>query len=100
MEQLSSHIPFTHADYGVTSSTLISGHKLHAQYQMRSLSCDEYCLYAPERLTTMSTSKYSGKSNPDEYLSEEDLLDIAKAKDDIQHGRVYTTAELMRKLGL
>jgi hypothetical protein len=48
----------------------------------------------------MSPRKYPGVSHPDECLSEEDLRDIEKAKDDIQHGRVYTTEQLMHKLGL
>jgi len=67
---------------------------------MRSLTCGESCLYSPERFTTMSPQKYPGVSHPDECLSEEDLRDIEKAKDDIQHGRVYTTEQLMHKLGL
>lgn len=100
MEQLSSHTPLLRADYGITPSVLMPERRLYAQYQMRFLTCGEYCLYNPERLTTMSQPRYSRVSHLDEYLSEEDLRDIEKAKDDIQHGRVYTTEQLMRKLGL
>jgi len=98
--QTSSHMPLIRANYGVTSSALISEYRLHVSYKMRSLTCGESCLYSPERFTTMSPQKYPGVSHPGECLSEEDLRDIEKAKDDIQHGRVYTTEQLMHKLGL
>jgi len=38
--------------------------------------------------------------NPDAYLDEQDLKDIAEAKEDIVQGRVYTTKELRAKLGI
>jgi hypothetical protein len=38
--------------------------------------------------------------NPDAYLDEQDLKDIAEAKEDIRQGRVYTTKELRAKLGI
>jgi hypothetical protein len=38
--------------------------------------------------------------NPDAYLDEQDLKDIAEAEEDILQGRVYTTIELRAKLGL
>ena len=37
--------------------------------------------------------------NPDAYLDEQDLKDIAEAEEDILQGRVYTTKELRAKLG-
>jgi hypothetical protein len=37
--------------------------------------------------------------NPDAHLDEQDLKDIAEAKEDILQGRVYTTKELRAKLG-
>ena len=40
------------------------------------------------------------KCNPDGMLSEEDLKDIAEAKDDIQAGRVYTPEQVRKALGL
>ena len=38
--------------------------------------------------------------NPDAYLDEQDLKDIAEAEEDIRQGRVYTTKELRVKLGI
>ena len=38
--------------------------------------------------------------NPDAYLDEQDVKDIAEAKEDIQQGRVFTTKELRAKLGI
>jgi len=38
--------------------------------------------------------------NPDAYLDEQDLKDIAEAEEDIRQGRVYTTEELRVKLGI
>ncbi|GAB6285504.1 MAG: hypothetical protein STSR0009_17050 [Methanoregula sp.] len=38
--------------------------------------------------------------NPDAYLDEQDLKDIAEAEEDIRQGRVYTTEELRAKLGI
>jgi len=38
--------------------------------------------------------------NPDSYLDEQDLKDIADAEEDIRQGRVYTTKELRAKLGI
>jgi hypothetical protein len=38
--------------------------------------------------------------NPDAYLDEQDLKDIAEAEEDILQGRVYTTKELRAKLGI
>jgi len=38
--------------------------------------------------------------NPDAYLDEQDLKDIAEAEEDIRQGRVYTTNELRAKLGI
>ena len=38
--------------------------------------------------------------NPDAYLDEEDLKDIAEAKEEIRQGKFYTTKELRAKLGI
>ncbi|MFA6225326.1 MAG: hypothetical protein WC620_03865 [Methanoregula sp.] len=38
--------------------------------------------------------------DPDAYLDEQDLKDIAEAKEDVLQGRVYTTKELRAKLGI
>jgi len=38
--------------------------------------------------------------NPNAYLDEQDLKDIADAEEDILQGRVYTTRELRAKLGI
>jgi hypothetical protein len=38
--------------------------------------------------------------DPDAYLDEQDLKDIAEAEEDILQGRVYTTKELRVKLGI
>jgi len=38
--------------------------------------------------------------NPDAYLDEQDVKDIAEAEEDIQQGRVFTTKELRAKLGI
>jgi hypothetical protein len=38
--------------------------------------------------------------NPDAYLDEQDLKDIAEAEEDIQQGRVFTTKELRARLGI
>ncbi|MDO9036326.1 MAG: hypothetical protein Q7U51_14140 [Methanoregula sp.] len=38
--------------------------------------------------------------NPDAYLDEQDLKDIAEAKEDIRQGRVYTTKEAKARLGI
>jgi len=38
--------------------------------------------------------------NPDAYLDEQDLKDIAEAEEDIRQGRVYTTAEAKARLGI
>lgn len=40
------------------------------------------------------------KCNSDGILSEEDLKDIAEAKDDIQASRVYTPEQARKALGL
>ena len=40
------------------------------------------------------------KCNPDGILSEEDLKDVAEAKEDIQAGRVYTPEQVRKALGL
>jgi hypothetical protein len=40
------------------------------------------------------------KCNHDGMLSEEDLKDIAEAKEDIQAGRVYTSEQVRKALGL
>jgi len=39
-------------------------------------------------------------NNPDAYLDEQDLKDIAEAEEDIRQGRGYTTKELRAKLGI
>jgi len=39
-------------------------------------------------------------SNPDAYLDEEDIKDIAEAKEEIRQGKYYTTKELRAKLGI
>jgi hypothetical protein len=41
-----------------------------------------------------------GKSKFDGMLTEEDLKDIAEAKEDIQAGHVYTPEQVRRALGL
>jgi len=38
--------------------------------------------------------------NSDGILSEEDLKDIAEAKEDIQAGRIYTPKQVRKVLGL
>ena len=38
--------------------------------------------------------------NPDAYLDEQDLKDIAEAEEDIRQGRVYTTQEVRARLGI
>ena len=38
--------------------------------------------------------------NPDAYLDEQDLKDIAEAQEDIRQGHVYTTKEVRAKLGI
>jgi len=38
--------------------------------------------------------------NPDAFLDEQDLKDIAEAQEDIRQGRVYTTKEVRAKLGI
>jgi hypothetical protein len=38
--------------------------------------------------------------NPDAYLDEQDVKDIAEAEDDIRQGRVFTTKELRARLGI
>jgi len=38
--------------------------------------------------------------NPDAYLDEQDLKDIAEAEEDIRQGRVYTNEEVRDMLGL
>ena len=38
--------------------------------------------------------------NPDAYLDEQDLKDIAEAEEDIRQGRVYTNEEVRAMLGL
>ena len=38
--------------------------------------------------------------NPDAYLNEQDLKEIAEAEEDILQGRVYTTKKLRAKLGI
>ncbi len=38
--------------------------------------------------------------NEDEGITEEDILDIEEALEDIKAGRVYSTARLKEKLGL
>lgn len=40
------------------------------------------------------------KCNPDGMLSDEDLKDIAEAKEDIQSGRAYTPEQVRKALGL
>lgn len=40
------------------------------------------------------------KCNSDDKLTEEDLKDIADAKEDIKAGRVYTTEQVRKNLGL
>jgi hypothetical protein len=42
----------------------------------------------------------AGHKDPDAYLDEQDLKDIAEAKEDIVQGRVYSTRELRAKLGI
>jgi hypothetical protein len=37
--------------------------------------------------------------NPDAYLDELDVKDIAEAEEDIRQGRIYTTKEVKAKLG-
>ncbi|HNX18186.1 MAG TPA: hypothetical protein PKM50_07665 [Methanoregula sp.] len=37
---------------------------------------------------------------PDAYLDEEDLKDIAEAKEEIRQGKFYTTKELRAKLAI
>jgi len=39
-------------------------------------------------------------SNPDACLDEQDLKDIAEAKEEIRQGKFYTTQELRKKLGI
>ncbi|MDO9325434.1 MAG: hypothetical protein Q7T80_10815 [Methanoregula sp.] len=38
--------------------------------------------------------------DPDAYLDEQDLKDIAEAKEDIRQGRVHTNEEVRAMLGL
>jgi hypothetical protein len=38
--------------------------------------------------------------NPDAYLDEQDLKDIAEAEEDIRQGRIYTTKEAKAILGI
>jgi hypothetical protein len=38
--------------------------------------------------------------NPDAYLDEQDLKDIAEAEEDIRQGRIYSTREAKAKLGI
>jgi hypothetical protein len=38
--------------------------------------------------------------NPDAYLDEQDLKDIAEAEEDIRQGRIYTTSEAKAILGI
>ena len=38
--------------------------------------------------------------NPDAYLDEQDLKDIAETQEDIRQGRVYTTKEVRAILGI
>jgi hypothetical protein len=38
--------------------------------------------------------------NPDAYLDEQDLKDIAEAEEDIRQGRIYTTGEAKAILGI
>ena len=38
--------------------------------------------------------------NPDAYLDEQDLKDIAESQEAVRQGRVYTTDEVRVKLGL
>jgi hypothetical protein len=38
--------------------------------------------------------------NPDAYLDEQDVKDIAEAEEDIRQGRVFTTKELRARLGI
>ncbi|MFZ4387837.1 MAG: hypothetical protein ACOYOI_06720 [Chthoniobacterales bacterium] len=38
--------------------------------------------------------------NPDAYLDEQDLKDIAEAKEDIRQGRIHTTKEAKAILGI
>ena len=40
------------------------------------------------------------KYDPNCVLDEEDQKDIAEAKEDIREGRVYTTEQVRKKLGL
>lgn len=40
------------------------------------------------------------KCNSDGILSEEDLKDIAEAKEDIQAGRAYSSEQVRKALGL
>jgi len=39
-------------------------------------------------------------NNPDAYLDEQDLKDIAEAEEDIRQGRVYTNEEVRAELGI
>jgi len=39
-------------------------------------------------------------SNPDACLDEQDLKEIAEAKEEIRQGKFYTTKELRVKLGI
>jgi len=55
-------------------------------------SCESYCIM-PELIKRKC-------QNPDAYLDEQDLKDIAEAEEDILQGRVYTTKELRAKLGI
>ena len=53
---------------------------------------ESYCIM-PERIKR----KYP---NPDAYLDEQDLKDIAEAEEDIRQGRIYTTREAKAILGI
>ena len=44
--------------------------------------------------------KRGKNKHSDSCLDEQDLNDIAEAKEDIRHGRVLTTKELRAKLGI
>jgi len=44
--------------------------------------------------------KKKKQCNPDAYLDEQDLKDIAESQEDVRQGRVYTTKELRAKLGI
>jgi hypothetical protein len=56
-------------------------------------------IISQDKLLTMP-ALVKKKCNLDGMLSEEDLKDIAEAKEDIQAGRVYTPEQVRKALGL